>query len=94
MPDEDWSDEFLELLEGSSVTVKLWFCPIKHPWPAKLQQTVEWDGNVACCLWRGCGRRSDDPVPRGECLCEEYDCTGACCGAGQCSCSLSEEERL
>jgi hypothetical protein len=81
-------EEFLEVMAG--VKVQLWFCPVQHPWVGKLAQTVEWDGDVACCLWPGCWRRSDDPVPRGECLCEEYVCAGECCGAGRCSCSEQE----
>lgn len=91
MSDEEFDAAIAQIDEAISsgrVKLKFWTCPVKHPWDHHPHQgTVEWDGDVACCLWRGCFRRSDEPHPRGECLCEEYDCTGECCGAGQCSCS-------
>jgi hypothetical protein len=55
-------------------------------------RTVEWDGVVARCLFPGCGRASNEPVPRDECLCYTYEeCQGECCGPDECSCSSSEE---
>ena len=70
------------------VQLQFWTCPVRHPWERYPDApTVEWDGPVGCCLWRGCYRRSDDPLPRRGCECEEYGCRGECCGAGQCSCS-------
>lgn len=29
----------------------------------------------------------------GVCNCEEYDCVGACCGPGNCTCTPEEFER-
>jgi hypothetical protein len=94
MSDEEFDAAIAEIDEAISsgrVKLRFWTCPVKHPWPSifsgRTTPTVEWDGDVATCLWRGCLRRSDDPVPRGICYCEEYVCHGECCGAGQCSCS-------
>jgi hypothetical protein len=92
MSDEEF-DGMIDLIDGAiasgRVKLRFWTCPVKeHPWDRfPGSPTVEWDGDVATCLWRGCWRRSDDPVPRGECLCEDGDCRGECCGAGQCSCT-------
>jgi hypothetical protein len=75
-------------LASGRVQMRFWICPVIHPWDRfPTAPTVEWDGDVACCLWSGCCRRSDDEVPRGICYCEEYVCHGECCGPGQCSCS-------
>lgn len=46
----------------------VWQCPVEgHRDRTGLVNyplaTVEWDGDVACCLATGCGRRSDDPIP-------------------------------
>jgi len=94
MSDREFDEAIAEIdkaISSGKIQLKFWVCPVKHPWdrfPAA--GTVEWDGDVAQCLWRGCFRRSDDSVPRGWCCCEEYDCRGECCG-GQCSCSQIEE---
>ncbi len=56
-----------------------WSCPIPT------HHSVEWDGDVACCLFPGCRRRAD--YDRDTCECEIYDCEGGCCG-GQCSCAV------
>jgi len=80
-----------EAISSGKVRMRFWVCPVRHPWHRfPPTGTVEWDGPVAQCLWRGCWRRSDDPVPRGECLCEEYDCRGECCGPDNCTCSNPE----
>jgi hypothetical protein len=96
------SDDDLTAAFGG-VRVRFWLCPVeehRHPispdgWPTP---TVEWDGDVAYCLTYHCGRSSLDPVPRGECLCDGTrnawgtECTGQCCGPGQCSCSLGGDQ--
>lgn len=82
-----------EAIAAGKVRLKFWVCPVKHPWERSPRGgTVEWDGDVACCLWPGCMRRSDDEVPRRICYCEEYVCHGECCGPGQCSCSWPRED--
>lgn len=91
MSDEEF-DGAIAAIDGAiaagRMRIRFWTCTVKHPWDRfPHSPTVEWDDGVACCLWRGCFRRSDDPVPRGYCECEEYGCRGECCGAGQCSCS-------
>jgi len=81
--------------------VRFWTCPIKGHSDASAKPgwhgpTVEWVDDVATCLFPGCFRKSTDPVPRGSCECEEYECAGECCGRGGCSCSpghLAYEER-
>lgn len=60
-----------------------WSCPVED----HCGDGVEVDAGTATCLAPGCGRTSADPVPRGFCVCEEYVCTGRCCGFGQCTCS-------
>jgi hypothetical protein len=91
MSDQEFDEAVAEIdaaLASGKVRMRFWTCTVKHPWdrfPGR--PTVEWDGDVAACLWYGCWRRSDDPVPRGECLCEDGDCRGECCGPDQCSCS-------
>lgn len=76
-----------------------WQCPVEgHRYRSDRDgvplATVEWDGDVAGCLAYGCGRISTDRVPRGDCWCDGYtdgqgttECTGQCCGPGQCSCT-------
>lgn len=66
----------------ASTTDQGWRCPVEN------HHEVEWDGDSASCVASGCCRSSNDPTPRGYCACEEYDCDGACCGPGQCSCSV------
>jgi len=94
--DADYQDPGLTAaLLADEPTGSAWSCPVEHPWRGRPQDpTIEWDGDVATCLWRGCWRRSDDPVPRGECFCEGISdvCTGQCCGPGQCSCSWPADE--
>lgn len=92
MSDEEFDQVIAEIdmaISSGKVKLRFWTCPVKtHPWDRFPQsQTVEWIDGVATCLWGGCGRRSDDRVPRGICYCEEYVCDGECCGPGQCSCS-------
>lgn len=91
--DDRQADELLAAI--GELRFRIWFCPVRHPWPDEPTQTIEWDGDVATCLWRGCWRRSDDPMPRGECLCEGIsdECTGQCCGPGQCSCSWPVDQQ-
>lgn len=75
-----------------------WQCPVvghhsRADHKGRPLPTVEWDGKVMTCLATGCGRRSDDPIPRRECMCEGCsdswgtECTGECCGVGQCTCT-------
>lgn len=72
--------------------VALWGCQVEaHREGATSTRTapvptVEWIDGVAHCLFPGCGRSSADPK-RTECVCDGYDCSGACCGVGQCSCT-------
>jgi hypothetical protein len=81
----DDNDAFL------NARVRFWLCPVKghrnrqdrNGWPVV---EVGWVADAAFCLFPGCGRTSLEPN-RAECTCEEYDCTGECCGAGQCSCT-------
>lgn len=91
MSDEGFDNTITQIDEAISsgrVRLRFWVCPVEHPWDRYPgTPAVEWDGPVAQCLWRGCFRRSDDPVPRGYCNCEEYGCRGECCGPDQCSCS-------
>lgn len=89
------SDELMAAL--GDARIKFWRCPVEgHNFLTDRNgrpiATVEWDGDVAGCLAYGCGRTSTDPVPRGECWCDGAtrdgeECTGQCCGPGQCSCS-------
>lgn len=77
-------EEALDLI--GDARVRFWTCPISgHSTGDGLRQTVEWDGDVACCLFPGCLRRSD--YERNSCECELYDCAGGCCG-GLCSCAV------
>lgn len=86
MDREDW-EAFL------NTPIQIWFCPVEGHSDSSTDlkgypvQTVEWVDGVATCLYRGCGRDSTDPVPRLLCYCEEYDCTGQCCGIGECDCT-------
>jgi hypothetical protein len=76
---------------------RFWQCPVEgHRYRTDRDgfplATVEWDGDVAGCLFRGCGRISTDPVPRGECWCDGdtpdgEECAGECCGIGECTCT-------
>lgn len=88
------SDDHKLILEAiGNARIRFWACPVeghsfRHNGDGSPLPTVEWDGDVAYCLARGCGRMSDDPG-RNECWCDgDYgDCNGACRGPGQCSCS-------
>ena len=97
LPEVDLDEAF------ANARVRFWQCPIEgHRYRTDRDgfplATVEWDGDVAGCLARGCGRTSTDPVPRGECWCDGYsdgwgtECTGECCGIGQCSCTPAQSE--
>ncbi len=88
--DDKELEEALELI--GNATFRFWKCPIEgHSTGGPLRQTVEWDGDVACCLYPGCLRRSDYPG-RNSCECEIYDCEGGCCG-GLCSCATGAVTR-
>lgn len=100
MTDDPAADLEKLLGEIGDIPISFWFCPVEGhsegAWSSKLVQTVEWVDGVATCLYRGCWRRSDDPVPRGECLCDGSkpdgdDCWGECCGTGNCSCTPSSD---
>ncbi len=83
----------IDLEEGfANVRARFWTCPVaghngRRNSAGGPVVEVEWVDGVAHCLFPGCGRTSTDPVPRPWCDCEEYDCGGACCGDGQCTCS-------
>jgi hypothetical protein len=78
-------EEMLDVI--GEAQVRFWVCPIDgHSTGGPLRQTVEWVDDVACCLFPGCLRRSDEPG-RNSCECEIYDCEGGCCG-GRCSCAV------
>lgn len=62
-----------------------WTCPVHGD--REIEREGDREGDYAACLVPGCLRSSDAPNEK-VCNCELYVCSGDCCGAGNCSCSL------